>query len=126
MNQNKSTIPVTISPSSTPDFPDSAFKEAHGEIPYGMTNDYMFRAVLQSNNTVLKGLICSLLHLPEAEVLSVEITNPIILGQSFKNKEAKALNPLPVPFLRQSEPRAGLYEDYACHPYWISGLHTVQ
>ncbi|MDE5933867.1 MAG: Rpn family recombination-promoting nuclease/putative transposase, partial [Lachnospiraceae bacterium] len=50
-------------------------------------NDYMFRAVLQENNIVLRGLICSLLHLSEEEVISVEITNPIILGESIYNKE---------------------------------------
>ena len=38
-----------------------------GEVSYNMTNDYMFRAVLQSNNKVLRGLICSLLHLKETE-----------------------------------------------------------
>ena len=54
-----------------------------------MTNDYMFRAVLQSNNKVLRGLICSLLHLSEREVLSVEITNPIILGKSIESKELR-------------------------------------
>ena len=47
----------------------------------------MFRAVLQSNNKALRGLICSLLHLRLEDVLSVEITNPIILGESVKNKE---------------------------------------
>lgn len=62
-------------------------KNAHGAIPYGMTNDYMFRAVLQTNNKALRGLICSLLHLQQEEVLSVEITNPIILGESVRNKE---------------------------------------
>lgn len=66
---------------------DTAFLNAHGQIPYGMTNDYMFRAVLQSNNKALKGLICSLLHFSEEEIFSVEITNPIILGESIKNKE---------------------------------------
>lgn len=59
----------------------------HGRIPYGMTNDYMFRAVLQSNNKVLKGLICALLHFTEDEIISVEITNPIVLGETVKNKE---------------------------------------
>ena len=62
-------------------------KNATGNIPYGMTNDYMFRAVLQSNKIVLKGLICSLLHLSEDEVISVEITNPIMLGEAITNKE---------------------------------------
>ena len=61
--------------------------DAHGELPYGMTNDYMFRAVLQTNNKVLRGLICSLLHLAESEVVSVTITNPVILGEAVTNKE---------------------------------------
>ena len=47
----------------------------------------MFRAVLQANNKVLRGLICSLLHLSEEDVISVEITNPIILGEAIDNKE---------------------------------------
>ena len=66
---------------------NSSFQNAHGPISYGMTNDYMFRAVLQTNNKALRGLICSLLHLRQEDVLSVEITNPIILGESVKNKE---------------------------------------
>ena len=64
-------------------------QNAHGKIPYNMTNDYMFRAVLQSNNKVLRGLICSLLHLHESEVHSVEVTNPIILGESIHDKEIR-------------------------------------
>ena len=68
---------------------DTSLQNAHGRIPYGMTNDYMFRAVLQSNNKALRGLICSLLHLTEKEVFSVEITNPIILGESVESKEVR-------------------------------------
>ena len=64
-----------------------AFLDAKGPIPYNMTNDYMFRAVLQSNNKVLRGLICSLLHLSEQKVVSVEITNPVILGETVTDKE---------------------------------------
>lgn len=64
-----------------------SLQEAHGIIPYNMTNDYMFRAVLQTNNKVLRGLICSLLHLSNDEIISAEITNPIILGESIENKE---------------------------------------
>ncbi len=69
-----------------PDYDDS-FQKATGKIPYNMTNDYMFRAVLQSNNKVLRSLVCSLLHFAEAEVDSVAITNPIVLGESINNKE---------------------------------------
>ncbi len=72
---------------STPDVMSALLQQAHGEIPYGMTNDYMFRAVLQTSNQALRGLICSLLHLAESEVISVAITNPIVLGNSPENKE---------------------------------------
>ena len=47
----------------------------------------MFRAVLQSNNKVLTGLICALLHFDETEISSTTITNPIILGESITDKE---------------------------------------
>ena len=63
------------------------FQNATGNIPFNMTNDYMFRAVLQKNNKVLRGLICSLLHLKEEDVYSVTITNPIILGDALEDKE---------------------------------------
>lgn len=57
-----------------------------GPLTIPMTNDYLFRALLQQNNKVLKGLISSLLHLPLEEMVSVEITNPIELGKSFDDK----------------------------------------
>ena len=37
-----------------------------GALIVPMTNDYLFRALLQRNNLVLKGLICALLHMKEA------------------------------------------------------------
>lgn len=51
-----------------------------------MTNDYLFCALLQRNNLVLKGHICALLHMEEADISSVIITNPIRLGDSIDNK----------------------------------------
>lgn len=63
------------------------FASATGNIEYGFTNDYMFRAVLQRNKKVLKSLICSLLHLKSEEVISVEITNPIVLGETITDKD---------------------------------------
>ncbi len=59
---------------------------AAGPLPYKLTNDYLFRALLQENNKALKGLICSLLHLHPAEVFSVVIMNPIELGTSITQK----------------------------------------
>ncbi len=93
MNQNTSTTRDASTNSNIfiPPNPHtiSSFRNAHGTIPYNMTNDYMFRAVLQSNNKVLRGLVCSLLHLKEIDVRSVEITNSIILGESIKDKEIR-------------------------------------
>ena len=58
----------------------------NGTLLVPMTNDYLFRALLQQNNLVLKGLICALLHMEEADISSVIITNPIRLGDSIDNK----------------------------------------
>ncbi|MBQ8262184.1 MAG: Rpn family recombination-promoting nuclease/putative transposase [Lachnospiraceae bacterium] len=66
---------------------NASYLNASGPVLYPLTNDYLFRAVLQKNNFVLKGLICSLLHLSSEEVQSVTISNPIKLGKSIKKKD---------------------------------------
>ena len=52
-----------------------------------MTNDYLFRALLQQNNQVLKALICALLHLDPQSVREVSVENPIELGKTYEEKE---------------------------------------
>ncbi|MBQ8802626.1 MAG: Rpn family recombination-promoting nuclease/putative transposase, partial [Tyzzerella sp.] len=64
-----------------------SFMEATGVIQYNMTNDYMFRYILQKNKKVLKGLICALLHLRPEQIKKVEIRNPINLNEDIKDKE---------------------------------------
>lgn len=78
MSENQLSMSSTIS---------CSFEDATGSIDFGFTNDYMFRALLQLNNYVLKGLICSLLHLKTDQVISVEITNPLLPGDSIDMKE---------------------------------------
>ena len=56
------------------------------KVPYGMMNDYMFRAVLQKSPDALRGLLSALLHIPESEIISCEICNPIILGDALDEK----------------------------------------
>lgn len=64
-----------------------SLENATGEIRYNMTNDYMFRYVLQKNKKVLKGLISSLLHLNPQDMKSIEITNPINLSDDILGKD---------------------------------------
>lgn len=62
------------------------YRTARGPIPYNMTNDYMFRVILQKNEFVLRGLIGSLLHLDQSEIETVVITNPIKFGEQIDSK----------------------------------------
>ena len=57
-----------------------SYFDATGKLAYQLTNDYLFRAVMQKSNTALKGLICSLLHLKMEEITSAVISNPIELA----------------------------------------------
>ena len=59
---------------------------ASGPLVIPLTNDYLFRALLQSNNLVLKALTSALLELPLSEIRSAVINNPIILGEAINEK----------------------------------------
>ena len=63
-----------------------SYEAAKGQIDYTMTNDFIFRALLQRNKSVLTALICALLHIP-TDGVDAEITNPIELGAAFSNKD---------------------------------------
>lgn len=65
--------------------PAQTLEQATGKIPYNMTNDYMFHAVLMKNKFVLTGLIGSLLHI-DPQTLDVTISNPVTPGNSNDNK----------------------------------------
>ena len=54
---------------------------------YGMRNDYMFHAVLQKNEEVLRNLLATLLEIDEAKIESCHIENPIELGKEIEGKE---------------------------------------
>ena len=83
MTQNKQTKPA---PGGVTHPALTLWQNATGALGIPMTNDYLFRALLQENNTVLKGLVCSLLHLAPSEVVSAVITNPIELGSAAGDK----------------------------------------
>lgn len=59
------------------------YTQATGKLPYTLINDYMFKALLQENENVLKHLICSLLHLQPEKIQSLKVKNPILLGAAL-------------------------------------------
>lgn len=73
----------TMSPATT----GGTYLQATGNLPFRLTNDYLFRALLQKSNRVLKHLTCALMHLHPEEVESVTVENPIVLGEAIESKE---------------------------------------
>ncbi|MDO4960722.1 MAG: PD-(D/E)XK nuclease family transposase, partial [Eubacteriales bacterium] len=53
---------------------------------YGLTNDYMFKVIMQENVYVREMLIRALLGLDEEELTYSEVLNPIIPGYAIDNK----------------------------------------
>ena len=54
---------------------------------YGMSNDYMFRAVLQESEDTLKHLVGTLMHMKVSDIKECRIINPIILGKKIGAKD---------------------------------------
>ena len=63
------------------------WKKLSGPLPVRMTSDFLFRALLQTDEKTLKALIASVLHLKYEDIVDVLITNPIELGGSIYAKE---------------------------------------
>lgn len=55
-------------------------------IAYNMTNNYMFRFVLQQNEKVLKGLICALLHLKPEQIKKIEMMLNVKTYHTYSDK----------------------------------------
>lgn len=58
-----------------------------GELPYKLTNDYLFRAVFQARPKALEGLCRSVLHLSPTDTISITLKNPIELGKAIDDKD---------------------------------------
>ena len=67
--------------------PINSYLNATGTIDHNMTNDYMFRYILQKNEKVLRGLISSLLHLNPKSIDKLTIRNPINLAEDITGKD---------------------------------------
>lgn len=64
----------------------SVAKLPTGKLKYPLTNDFMFKAVLQRNQTALKSLLCALLHMQMEEIAEIRILNPIEFGGMIDDK----------------------------------------
>ena len=65
---------------------NDGWKKLSGELTVKMTNDYLFRALLQSDNEVLKALLASVLHMDKRDICSARVTNPILLGEHIDDR----------------------------------------
>ena len=52
-----------------------------------LTNDLLFHMVFTKNEKALKGLLSSLLDIPEAEILTVDVLNPMQYNESIDTKQ---------------------------------------
>lgn len=57
-----------------------------GKLSCTLQNDYLFKSVMQIDESGLRSLLCSLLHLEPEDISSVKIENPIVIGSHYKNK----------------------------------------
>ena len=82
MMMKKNYTPVYVYPLRE----DDGWGRLEGELPVKMTNDYLFRALLQSDNDTLKALLASLLKTDVENIQSAEVTNPVLLGEGIGDK----------------------------------------
>lgn len=64
----------------------NTYETATGKIDYRLTNDIMFRLVLERNQIVLNELVRSLLHLRPDDTVNAVIQNPVSLGEDVRDK----------------------------------------
>ena len=63
------------------------YLNATGKLKYNMTNDYMFRMVLQRDKNTLMNIISSVLEIALSDIKDVHIENPIEPGKAISDKE---------------------------------------
>lgn len=63
-----------------------AYELPTGELKYRMTNDFLFKTVLQHNTEALEALLCALLGFGKEQIKSLRILNPIEEGTIIDDK----------------------------------------
>ena len=84
-NNSKNTVSIRADPSrKLPPVKD--WHELSGKISYSLCNDYLFKAMLQTDPDALNYMISCLLDLP-LDTLNVIVLNPIELGDQINDKD---------------------------------------
>jgi predicted transposase/invertase (TIGR01784 family) len=65
----------------------AAWNRLTGALPFRMTNDFLFKILLQTDNDVLKAIICAYLDMNPEEIKTARITNAITLKDGSVSKE---------------------------------------
>lgn len=81
MSQNTSFLTLL------PPTPYLSLSDRRGKLPFPLTNDYLFKVVFQTDETILCALLCSLLDLMPKDIHSIVITNPFVLGATAADKD---------------------------------------
>ncbi len=75
-----------VAESSITELYQEMLKNAHGPVAIRMTNDYLFKMLMQEADQVLRALICALLHYTPDQLKDLQIINPIIPGDTIDEK----------------------------------------
>ncbi|MBQ6442223.1 MAG: hypothetical protein IJJ13_06505 [Lachnospiraceae bacterium] len=100
---------------------DIRFMEASGPLKAPLTNDYLFRAMVQRNHRVLIALLCVLLRIGEDTILSARVVNPIILGDD--PGEASVIPEIQITYRIRSKAYAGRFPEHLL--LYASGIPRV-
>ena len=90
------------------------WKKLTGRLPVRMTNDYLFRALLQSDNETLKAILASVLFMDRKDIKSARITNEVLLGERLDEKEYI----LDVSLILNNEAHIDLEMQVVKEPWW--------
>jgi hypothetical protein len=63
------------------------WKEPTGPLPFRMTNDYLFKYLLQSEEDVLKAIVCSYRDLNPDDIRSIYVMNAIQISDEIADKK---------------------------------------
>lgn len=91
------------------------WKKMTGPISFSMSNDYLFRALMQKDERTLKAVVASFLKVTPESISEIEVTNPILLGTDIDSKEYH----LDIRTLLEHEKEIDLEMQVVRHAGWI-------